>query len=267
LGNGDGTFDSAQDFGVGEAPFSVTIGDFNGDGQQDLATASNADHSVSILLGNGDGTFEPAQDVGVGEVPTSVTVGDFNGDGRQDLATARVGVNIVSILLGNGDGTFEPAQDFGVGGGPFSITVGDFNGDGQQDVATANLDADSVSILINNTAVEIAVKIDIKPGSFPNSVNPKSKGKIPVAILTTESFDATTVDPTAVLFGRTGTEAAPVHFALEDIDGDGNTDMILHFKTQNTGIRCGDTSASLTGNTVSGQAIEGSDPIRTVACK
>ena len=113
----------------------------------------------------------------------------------------------------------------------------------------------------------VEVAIDIKPGSFPNSINPKSKGKIPVAILTTDSFDATIVDPTTVLFGATGTEAAPVHSALEDVDGDGDTDMILHFKTQETGIQCGDTSASLTGETLGGQAIEGSDSIRTVGCK
>lgn len=111
------------------------------------------------------------------------------------------------------------------------------------------------------------VTIDIKPGSFPNSINPKSKGKIPVAILTTDSFDATTVDPITVLFGRTGTEAAPVHFAFEDVDGDGDADMILHFKTQETGILCWDTSASLTGKTFGGQMIEGSDSIKTVGCK
>jgi len=113
----------------------------------------------------------------------------------------------------------------------------------------------------------ISVAIDIKPGSFPNSINPKSKGKIPVAILTTDSFDATTVDSTTVLFGATGTEAAPVQSALEDVDRDGDTDMILHFTTQDTGIQCGDTSASLTGETFSGQAIEGADSIKTVACK
>jgi len=111
------------------------------------------------------------------------------------------------------------------------------------------------------------VGIDIKPGSFPNSVNPKSKGMIPVAILTTDTFDAITVDPTTVLFGPTGTEAVPVHTALEDMDGDGDTDMILHFNTQATEIQCGDTSASLTGETFSGQIIEGSDSIKTVGCK
>lgn len=111
------------------------------------------------------------------------------------------------------------------------------------------------------------VEIDIKPGSFPNSINPRSKGVIPVAILTTDTFDATTVDSTTVLFGPTGTEAAPVQSALEDIDGDGDTDMILHFNTQETGILCGDASAFLMGETLGGQAIEGADSIKTVGCK
>jgi len=127
-------------------------------------------------------------------------------------------------------------------------------------------------VLITNEAftpevTEITVAIDIKPGSFPNSINPRSRGKIPVAILTTDTFDAATVDPNTVLFGLTGTEAVPVHSAFEDVDGDGDTDMILHFNTQGTGIQCGDTSASLTGVTLDGQMIQGSDAINTVGCK
>jgi N-acetylneuraminic acid mutarotase len=117
------------------------------------------------------------------------------------------------------------------------------------------------------TPEETSIAIDIKPGTFPNSINPRGKGVIPVAILTTDTFDATAVDPTTVRFGPNGTEAAPVQSALEDVDGDGDTDMILHFKTQDTGIVCGDTSASLTGETFSGEAIEGSDSIKTVGCK
>jgi hypothetical protein len=88
-----------------------------------------------------------------------------------------------------------------------------------------------------------------------------------VAILTTDTFDAATVDPTTIRFGRTGTEAAPVHSALEDVDGDGDADLILHFNTQATGIQCGDISASLTGETFGGQAIVGSDSIKTVGCE
>ena len=88
-----------------------------------------------------------------------------------------------------------------------------------------------------------------------------------MAILTTATFDATTVDPTTVRFGATGTEAAPVRFTLEDVDGDGDLDMVLHFKTQDTGIVCGVTSVSLTGETLGGQIIAGSDSIKTVGCK
>src|SRR5262249_22988592 len=111
------------------------------------------------------------------------------------------------------------------------------------------------------------VEINIKPGSFPNSLNPRSGGVILVAILTTDSFDATTVDASTIRFGKTGTEASPVQAVLQDIDGDGDTDMILHFRTLHTGITCGDTSASLRGETLGGQQIEGSDSIKTVGCK
>jgi len=112
----------------------------------------------------------------------------------------------------------------------------------------------------------VAVLIDIKPNAFPNRINPRSKDKIPVAVLTTGGFDAATVDPTTVRFGATGAEASPVKSALKDVDGDGDKDLLLHFKTNQTGIACGDTSALLTGETFGGQAIAGSDSIKTVGC-
>lgn len=106
------------------------------------------------------------------------------------------------------------------------------------------------------------VSIDIKPGSFPNSINPGSKGVIPVAILTTASFDASVVDASTVLFGPATVMA--VHHALEDVDGDGDVDMILHFRTQDTGISSGHTEATLTGETADGRKILGTDSLRTV---
>lgn len=112
----------------------------------------------------------------------------------------------------------------------------------------------------------LAVDIDIKPGSFPNSINPNSFGVIPVAILTTPTFNAATVNASTVRFGANGTEAAPVQTALQDVDGDGDIDRILHFITQSTGITCGAPSASLSGQTFNGQAIKGTDSVRTVGC-
>lgn len=112
----------------------------------------------------------------------------------------------------------------------------------------------------------IPISMDIRPATLPNSINPQSKGKIPVAILTTHSFDATAVDPMTVLFGATGIETGPVQSATEDVDGDGDIDLILHFVTPDTGITCGDASASLTGALFNGVRIKGSDSIETVAC-
>ena len=105
-------------------------------------------------------------------------------------------------------------------------------------------------ILVGGTiTVEVCREIDIKPGSDPNSINPKGKGVIPVAILTTDfGFDAATVDPGLVTFGPTGTEASPVQWAMEDVDGDGDIDMILHFKSQDCGFSASDETGTLVCN-------------------
>jgi hypothetical protein len=111
-----------------------------------------------------------------------------------------------------------------------------------------------------------AVKIDIKPDSDHNPINPRSRGVIPVAILTIPTFKATDVVPGTVRFGRAGTEAEPAQYAVEDVDGDGDLDMIFHFRTQQTTIQCGDKQAILTGKTSSGKFVKGSDLINTVGC-
>jgi hypothetical protein len=112
----------------------------------------------------------------------------------------------------------------------------------------------------------MTIQIDIKPSSFPNSINPKSNGVIPVAILTTDAFDATTVDPLSVRFGPKGAKEVHKKGHIEDVNHDGELDLVLHFKTQATGITCSDTSASLMGETVDGEAIQGFDSIKTVGC-
>src|SRR5712692_5107814 len=132
------SFTDPVDFGVGRSPRSVTVGDFNGDGIQDLAVANFASNDVSILFGKGDGTFSLAQTVPVGTSPYFVTIGDFNGDKVPDLAVANSGSNGVSILLGKGNGTFEAARNVAAGSRPWSVAVGDFNGDKIQDLVVAN---------------------------------------------------------------------------------------------------------------------------------
>ena len=117
------------------------------------------------------------------------------------------------------------------------------------------------------TPVLTQVQIDIKPATDPNFINPRSHGQIPVAILTTDTFDATTVDADNVRFGSTGVQAAALRSTLVDVNADRRFDLLLHFKTQDTGIRCGDTAASLMGKTFSAELIAGSDSLKTVGCR
>lgn len=114
---------------------------------------------------------------------------------------------------------------------------------------------------------QIDALIDVKPGDTPNSINPRSKGKIPVAIIAAFGYSADDIDPITVRFGKTGIETYASHWSLSDVNGDGQLDLLLHFPTQNTGIQCGDTKVYLTGKTGSGVSIKGEDDIHTVGCK
>jgi len=104
LGDGHGTFTQAtgSPFAAGNIPRSVAVGDFNGDGNVDLAVSDSNDNEVRILLGNGLGSFTQASwsPIAVGDRPYEVSVGDFNGDGIADLAVANLVSATVSILLG-----------------------------------------------------------------------------------------------------------------------------------------------------------------------
>jgi hypothetical protein len=100
LGDGTGNFGTATSFSVGGShPIAVAVGDFNGDGKQDLAVPNFGSSNVSILLGDGAGGFGSATNFSVGLSPFGVVVGDFDGDGKQDLVTGNWDSNDVSILL------------------------------------------------------------------------------------------------------------------------------------------------------------------------
>lgn len=116
----------------------------------------------------------------------------------------------------------------------------------------------------------VPVEVDIKPGSFPNSINCHNEnGVIPVAILTTEDFDATTVDHTTVTFeGASEThvdrKSGQPRRHEKDVDGDGDIDLVFHFRLGGTDLTCDSTEAALTGETFDGQAIEGTDAVRMI---
>ena len=116
--------------------------------------------------------------------------------------------------------------------------------------------------------VEIEVTIDIKPGSFPNSINLSSAGVIPVAILSSATFDATTVDPDTIslagarikMVGKSGKYLAHE----EDINGDGLIDLVCQVETAQFMIEVGESVAVLEAETYEGILIRGEDTVRIV---
>ena len=112
------SFGPDTNFPVGSNPWSVAVGDFNRDGNPDLAIANQASANVSVLLGNGNGGFGATTNFAVGIGPVSIAVGDFNRDSNPDLVTANAIYDNVSVLLGNGSGGFGAATNFAVGSFP-----------------------------------------------------------------------------------------------------------------------------------------------------
>jgi hypothetical protein len=148
LGDGVGGFGAKTDFASGSYPLSLAVGDFDDDGNLDLATANAYD--VSVLLGDGHGSFGAATSIGVAGNPQSVAVGDFNGDGTLDLGVTSNYYNpgysgwygwypgyytgYANVLLGNGDGTFSgPNATFIDSASANSALVADLNGDTYDD--------------------------------------------------------------------------------------------------------------------------------------
>jgi FG-GAP-like repeat/PASTA domain/FG-GAP repeat len=169
LNRGDGGFQAGLDYATGGDNRSVAIGDLNGDGKLDLATANGG---VSVLLNRGDGSFLAGVEYEAGRVSHSVAIGDVNGDGKPDLAVANLGLftGTVSVLLNSGDGTFQAKRDYETGKNASSVAIGDLNGDGKPDLAAAIYGTDSVSVLANSGDGTFQARRDYATARGPVSV-------------------------------------------------------------------------------------------------
>jgi hypothetical protein len=109
----------------------------------------------------------------------------------------------------------------------------------------------SVTVEVTET---IFVDIDVSPGAGRNPINVGKRGMIPFVISTSETFDASTIDVSTLLFGPGEAMAAHEGGHLEDADGDGDIDLVIHVRAEDTGIQCGDTTATFSATTFDGQA-------------
>jgi VCBS repeat protein/PASTA domain-containing protein len=242
LNRGGGSFQAEVSYGTGESPSSVVIGDLNGDGKPDLATANELAHTVSVLLNRGDGSFQAKLDYpaygGPGLGPYSLAIGDLNGDRRPDLATTNPGPEenpgkTISVLLNRGDGSFQAARNYRTGRNPSSVAIGDLNGDRRRDLAIANSFASSVSVFLNRGDGTFRAKRDYATGHSPYSVAIGDLNGDRKPDLATTHPGAHTV---SVLLNRGdgsfrakldyGTGGGPYSVAIGDLNGDGKPDLV-----------------------------------------
>jgi hypothetical protein len=257
----DGVFDSFTIYNLGSVNNNGwtsfrTAFEFNLSGLPAGFTVNKANLAISIA--NFDGT-------------RTIGVHGYKGDGTVQLSdfslNGQVGTATVSP---DGSQMFNiDVTDFVANAVANEWTFAGFNVR-EEPANTSNFEI--MQLTLTGTpllSIELAqiVDIDIKPGSVPNRINLRSKGKITVAILSSPTFYAPSeVDPTSLTFGRTGNEPslAFCNKTPEDMNGDGLPDMVCHFKTQATGFLSGDTQGVLKGKTLSEVPIKGTDSVRIV---
>jgi len=204
-----GSFAAKVDFTAGNNPYSVAIGDLDGDGKPDLAVANGSSNRVSVFRNTsssgsiGAGSFAVKVDFATGIQPISVTIGDMDGDGKPDLAVANNGSNTVSVLRNTSTsgsiaaGSFGAKVDFTTGTNPISVAIGDLDGDGKPDLAVANYNSNTVSVYRNTStsgsiaAGSFGAKVDFATGTQPYSVtigDLDGDGKPDLAVANYSSF-------------------------------------------------------------------------------
>jgi hypothetical protein len=247
------------DFATGSGPYGLTLGDIDGDGKLDAATANNASNTVSVYRNQStpgviDGTsFADKIDFSTGSVPNDVAFGDLDGDGKTDMAVVNFTSNTVSVYRNVGttgtidNTTFAAKIDLSGGTSPIRVEIGDVDGDGKPDLVVPNFASGTVSIYRNTSTIgglSFAARVNLSTGANPRHAVPadlNGDGLLDLAVTSSGSnfvsvFENASVPggvsfPTRVDFA---TGSGPADVVFGDVDGDGYADMAVTNISSNT---------------------------------
>ncbi|MFE3654557.1 FG-GAP repeat domain-containing protein [Streptomyces sp. NPDC059122] len=229
LGNGDGTFGAATQFGLGggTGPQGIAAADLNGDGHLDLITSNSSSGTLSVLPGDGHGGFGTASSVSAGmTLPSTLKLADVNEDGKLDAVIVAPGTpGRIAVLLGDGASGFGTARLLSAGANLTSASVSDLNGDGHADLVASSSSSNEVVVLEGNGTGAFASPraFGLTSGSNPQATavaDLDGDGRPDVATANSNS-SATFVNDASVLLNATKRPRPGTHQRPSDAPGNG----------------------------------------------
>jgi hypothetical protein len=250
-------------FDCSQGPIDLTAGDFDGDGNIDIATANVFSDNVTLLFGDGNGALAPVFTATASSGPAGIASGLIDGDPNLDLVVANELSNTISVFLGNGNGTLSSQGDYAMGIAPEGVALADFDHNSNLDVATANLFGDTVSVRLGNGDGTFGPGMQTAVQGSPYRIAVGDLDGDGVLDLAVTLYDASALatligngDGTFLFAGTAAVYENPRGVALADFNGDDDLDAAVateSFDTVNVLLGNGDgTFAPASGYFVGG---------------
>lgn len=232
LNNGSGVFTPLTALSVPGQPNGLAHGDFDGDGDIDLASAQVSGLAVRLLLNDGTGVLSLGGSTTVPAGPGGIAAGDIDGDSDLDLVVSCATAGQVAVLKNDGAGVFS-VTSFAVGSGPARLALGDIDGDGDLDIAVPNEDSNTLGLYANNgSGVFSMVSVLPSSGSPVDAVIADIDGDGDADVLVTclsanqvrvyNNFGGFVLGELAGYEADSGARASVV----ADLDGNGSPDIV-----------------------------------------
>jgi hypothetical protein len=243
LGDGTGNFGPENSFATGQQPFSVAVGDLNGDSHPDLAVANANSGTASVLLGDGAGSFGPKTDFTTGGSATAVAIGDVNADSHLDLVVSDQHSNTVAVLLGNGAGVFTVEANVVTEFAPSDVAIRDLNEDGHLDIAATSSVVNAIAVMLGDGTGNFGPKTDFATGSTPfegslavGDLNGDGHLDLAAAARNTAKVSVLLGDGAGSFAPRAdfATGSQPRAVAIGDLNGDSRPDLAVANEASNS---------------------------------